>query len=214
METNCGRDKVIDRKWQRETYWREMAVGDLTRVISNAIFTHISFAIAIWTVTLLIYFRQTGCAPRPTRIHKSPPLFQMIYPGDRELTERERTNICYLAFPDSNSGLMGNVQFHFRIRQCPQSNPLHTRPAIHQYNATCPTSIQVILLISVRARLAWAPSFITGSLSAQRRLLCNRPHLVIWLLIEYWVFTICEGRLRLWIFRYIKVKLYQDIFYG
>lgn len=67
---------------------------------------------------------------------------EMIYPGDRELTERERTNICYLAFPDSNSGLMGNVQFHFRIRQCPQSNPLHTRPAIHQYNATCPTSIQ------------------------------------------------------------------------
>lgn len=68
----------------------------------------------------------------------------MIYPGDRELTERERTNICYLAFPDSNSGLMGNVQFHFRIRQCPQSNPLHTRPAMHQYNATCPTSIQVM----------------------------------------------------------------------
>lgn len=67
----------------------------------------------------------------------------MIYPGDRELTERERTNICYLAFPDSNSGLMGNVQFHFRIRQCAQSMPLHLRPAIHKYNATCPTSIQV-----------------------------------------------------------------------
>ncbi|XP_042237259.1 protein DENND6A-like isoform X2 [Homarus americanus] len=67
---------------------------------------------------------------------------EMIYPGDRELTERERTNICYLAFPDSNSGLMGNVQFHFRIRQCPQSIPLHTRPAIHQYNSSCPTNIQ------------------------------------------------------------------------
>ncbi|XP_066951865.1 protein DENND6A [Macrobrachium rosenbergii] len=67
---------------------------------------------------------------------------ELIYPADRELTERERTNICYLAFPDSNSGLMGNVQFHFRIRQCPQSNPLHARPAIHQYNATCPVNIQ------------------------------------------------------------------------
>nr|XP_053628863.1 protein DENND6A-like [Cherax quadricarinatus] len=67
---------------------------------------------------------------------------EMIYPGDRELTERERTNICYLAFPDSNSGLMGNVQFHFRIRQCPQSLPLHTSTAIHQFNASCPTNIQ------------------------------------------------------------------------
>ncbi|KAK3888922.1 hypothetical protein Pmani_034447 [Petrolisthes manimaculis] len=68
---------------------------------------------------------------------------EMIYPADRELTERERTNICYLAFPDSNSGLMGNVQFHFRIRQCPQSMNAHTRPAIHTYNSNCPTSIQI-----------------------------------------------------------------------
>lgn len=70
---------------------------------------------------------------------------ELIYPADRELSERERTNICYLAFPDSNSGLMGNVQFHFRIRQCPQpssSNPLQARPAIHQYNAACPINIQ------------------------------------------------------------------------
>lgn len=67
---------------------------------------------------------------------------ELIYPADRELSERERTNICYLAFPDSNSGLMGNVQFHFRIRQCPQSISLSPRPAFHTYNATCPTSIQ------------------------------------------------------------------------
>ncbi|XP_071529524.1 protein DENND6A isoform X2 [Panulirus ornatus] len=67
---------------------------------------------------------------------------EMIYPADRELSERERTNICYLAFPDSNSGLMGNVQFHFRIRQCPQSIPFQTRPAIQQYNSFCPTNIQ------------------------------------------------------------------------
>ncbi|KAK7074120.1 Protein dennd6a, partial [Halocaridina rubra] len=66
----------------------------------------------------------------------------LIYPADRELSERERTNICYLAFPDSNSGLMGNVQFHFRIRQSPQSSPLHARPAIHQYNTSCPVNIQ------------------------------------------------------------------------
>jgi hypothetical protein len=28
----------------------------------------------------------------------------------------EKTNICYLAFPDSNSGCMGDTQYHFRIR--------------------------------------------------------------------------------------------------
>jgi hypothetical protein len=34
-----------------------------------------------------------------------------------ELSEQDRTNICYLAFPDSNSGIMGDIQFHFRIRK-------------------------------------------------------------------------------------------------
>ncbi|MPC10623.1 Protein DENND6B [Portunus trituberculatus] len=73
---------------------------------------------------------------------------KLIYPADRELSERERTNICYLAFPDSNSGLMGNVQFHFRIRQCPQSIALNPRPAFHAFNSTCPTSIQSVVLLS------------------------------------------------------------------
>ena len=69
----------------------------------------------------------------------------MIYPAHRELSERERTNICYLAFPDSNSGLMGNVQFHFRIRQCPESRPQLCPSAIHMYNDMCPTATQVKL---------------------------------------------------------------------
>ena len=34
-----------------------------------------------------------------------------------QLSEQDRTNICYLAFPDSNSGIMGDIQFHFRIRR-------------------------------------------------------------------------------------------------
>ena len=34
-----------------------------------------------------------------------------------QLSEQDRTNICYLAFPDSNSGVMGDIQFHFRIRR-------------------------------------------------------------------------------------------------
>jgi len=34
---------------------------------------------------------------------------EMIYPHTRELSECERNNICYLSFPDSNSGVMGNL---------------------------------------------------------------------------------------------------------
>ena len=40
-----------------------------------------------------------------------------MYPSDQVgLTEADKTNICYLAFPDSNSGVMGDTQFHFRVR--------------------------------------------------------------------------------------------------
>lgn len=41
---------------------------------------------------------------------------EAIYPQHIELTEQEKMNICYLAFPDSNSGCMGNTKFHIRIR--------------------------------------------------------------------------------------------------
>ncbi|KAL3851740.1 hypothetical protein ACJMK2_015454 [Sinanodonta woodiana] len=44
---------------------------------------------------------------------------ELIYPSHVHLTEKEKMNICYLSFPDSNSGCMGDTQFHFRIRQCP-----------------------------------------------------------------------------------------------
>lgn len=40
-----------------------------------------------------------------------------IEPVGFELTEQERLNICYLAFPDSNSGCAGDTRYHFRIRK-------------------------------------------------------------------------------------------------
>ncbi|XP_076053198.1 protein DENND6A isoform X2 [Oratosquilla oratoria] len=54
-------------------------------------------------------------------------------------------NICYLSFPDSNSGLMGNVQFHFRIRQSAASQtPCSdiTKTVLEEYNENCPTALQ------------------------------------------------------------------------
>ncbi|XP_034948891.1 protein DENND6A [Chelonus insularis] len=42
---------------------------------------------------------------------------EAIYPSHVKLSESERSNVCYLAFPDSNSGCMGDTQYHVRIRR-------------------------------------------------------------------------------------------------
>jgi hypothetical protein len=65
---------------------------------------------------------------------------EMIYPGHVKLSESEKMNICYLSFPDSNSGCMGDTQFHFRIRQCPGRKVLHA--SYTEYNRSCPTALQ------------------------------------------------------------------------
>ncbi|KAF5901673.1 protein DENND6B [Clarias magur] len=41
---------------------------------------------------------------------------ELIYPHDAKLTEKEKTSICYLSFPDSFSGCLGDTQFFFRLR--------------------------------------------------------------------------------------------------
>ncbi|RWS28575.1 protein DENND6B-like isoform X1 [Leptotrombidium deliense] len=63
-----------------------------------------------------------------------------IYPSHIKLTEREKTNICYLAFPDSNSGCMGDTNFHFRTRLCSMRR---RSVSIHnEYNRNCFVSQQ------------------------------------------------------------------------
>ncbi|KAK9400410.1 protein DENND6B [Crotalus adamanteus] len=42
---------------------------------------------------------------------------ERIYPPEGSLTEKERTSVCYLAFPDSYSGSLGDTQFSFRFRR-------------------------------------------------------------------------------------------------
>ncbi|CAG2105847.1 unnamed protein product [Medioppia subpectinata] len=66
---------------------------------------------------------------------------QQLYPASVKLTERETSNICYLSFPDSNSGCMGDTQFHFRTRLC----PIHrkTLSIYKEYNKNCFQSLQV-----------------------------------------------------------------------
>ncbi|XP_041080631.1 DENN/MADD domain containing 6Aa [Polyodon spathula] len=42
---------------------------------------------------------------------------EVIYPHHSKLTDKEKTSICYLSFPDSNSGCLGDTQFCFRFRE-------------------------------------------------------------------------------------------------
>ncbi|XP_017297652.1 protein DENND6B isoform X3 [Kryptolebias marmoratus] len=42
---------------------------------------------------------------------------ELVYPQKVKLTEKEKTSICYLSFPDSYSGCLGDTQFTFRLRQ-------------------------------------------------------------------------------------------------
>ncbi|XP_059613940.1 protein DENND6B [Phlebotomus argentipes] len=46
-------------------------------------------------------------------------VLELLHPSHVTLSERERSNICYLAFPDSNSGCMGDTEYHVRLRRSP-----------------------------------------------------------------------------------------------
>nr|KAF6398905.1 DENN domain containing 6B [Molossus molossus] len=53
----------------------------------------------------------------------------------------EKNSICYLSFPDSHSGCLGDTQFSFRIRQCGgQRSPRTTDDRL--YNSEAPLSLQ------------------------------------------------------------------------
>jgi hypothetical protein len=70
---------------------------------------------------------------------------ESIYPEHVALSEGDKSNICYLAFPDSNSGLMGDSQFHFRIRVSPETKATghlaHSNRVHSEYNRKCPPAI-------------------------------------------------------------------------
>jgi hypothetical protein len=59
-------------------------------------------------------------------------VLEHVYPQSTALTDTERTNICYLAFPDSNSGCLGDTKFHISLRT---NN--HLTPHQRAYNRDC-----------------------------------------------------------------------------
>lgn len=60
--------------------------------------------------------------------HVYPPAFM---PSDQEVS-----NICYMAFPDSNSGCMGDTKFHMRLRCTTR------RDSLPGYNAECSPALR------------------------------------------------------------------------
>lgn len=69
------------------------------------------------------------------------PYLQEVYPPNVILTEEDKTNICYLAFPDSNSSCMGDTQFHIRIKQSSRASKM-TQSHI-TYNNRCPVFLRI-----------------------------------------------------------------------
>uniref|UniRef100_A0A1A9ZF50 UDENN domain-containing protein n=1 Tax=Glossina pallidipes TaxID=7398 RepID=A0A1A9ZF50_GLOPL len=63
---------------------------------------------------------------------------EYVYPSEFKPTEQEITNICYLAFPDSNSGCMGDTKFHVRLRTSPDGNLCKRLLQFQVYNNDCP----------------------------------------------------------------------------
>ena len=66
---------------------------------------------------------------------------ELVYPKHVCLHENERLNVCYLAFPDSYSGRMGDTQYHFRIRR--YATPVRLPAATEEYNRDCPGHLGV-----------------------------------------------------------------------
>lgn len=65
--------------------------------------------------------------------------FQVVYPSHVELSEKEKLNICYLAFPDSNSGCMGDTQFHIRLRVAPGTKNTLLNAELQRFSLQCVT---------------------------------------------------------------------------
>uniref|UniRef100_UPI00398E83BF protein DENND6B isoform X7 n=1 Tax=Pristiophorus japonicus TaxID=55135 RepID=UPI00398E83BF len=65
----------------------------------------------------------------------------LVYPLDVRLTEKEKTSICYLSFPDSYSGCLGDTQFSFRIRQS-VGHKISMNGEEEKYNRDAPVVLQ------------------------------------------------------------------------
>ncbi|XP_040199127.1 protein DENND6B isoform X1 [Rana temporaria] len=65
---------------------------------------------------------------------------ELVYPHNTRITEKEKTNICYLSFPDSYSGCLGDTQFTFRMRRSAGQRSIFQDN--EKYNREAPVTLQ------------------------------------------------------------------------
>uniref|UniRef100_A0A8C5QEZ7 DENN domain containing 6B n=1 Tax=Leptobrachium leishanense TaxID=445787 RepID=A0A8C5QEZ7_9ANUR len=65
---------------------------------------------------------------------------ELVYPQDIRITEKEKTSICYLSFPDSYSGCLGDTQFTFRMRRSAGHRLVFQED--ENYNRDAPATLQ------------------------------------------------------------------------
>lgn len=69
---------------------------------------------------------------------------EFVYPPQFVPSETETANICYMAFPDSNSGCMGDTKFHMRLRRMHrESYNGNLKKIFHSYNSDCISALHV-----------------------------------------------------------------------
>ena len=64
---------------------------------------------------------------------------ELLLPKHCKLTEKEKSNLSYLSFPDTNSTSLGDFQYHFRISH---ESP-HLSAFYQYYNSIVPPALQV-----------------------------------------------------------------------
>ncbi|XP_068611241.1 protein DENND6B [Brachionichthys hirsutus] len=63
---------------------------------------------------------------------------ELLFPPDVKLTEKEKSSICYLSFPDSYSGCIGDTRFSFRLRQSVGRRAPKVRGDVYTRDAAAP----------------------------------------------------------------------------
>ncbi|XP_077450372.1 protein DENND6B [Stigmatopora argus] len=67
---------------------------------------------------------------------------ELVYPPGVKLTEKEKSSLCYLSFPDSYSGCIGDTCFSFRMRQS-VGRRRRRRPTDEAYDRDAPAALQM-----------------------------------------------------------------------
>uniref|UniRef100_A0AC35TZF9 UDENN domain-containing protein n=1 Tax=Rhabditophanes sp. KR3021 TaxID=114890 RepID=A0AC35TZF9_9BILA len=63
---------------------------------------------------------------------------EFIYPGERDLSVEEKSNICYMSFPDSHSAVSQDTTYHFRLSRTGNN---FENSIENDYANDCPLSI-------------------------------------------------------------------------